>query len=66
MKKSGGGPSILNEQTRQMQRIAEHELNELRESLRYVEFQLAKTKQENEELSSKGKDKDNEIVRLND
>lgn len=61
-----GAPSILNEQTRQMQRIAEHELNELRESLRYVEFQLAKTKQENEELSSNGRDKDSEIVRLND
>ena len=41
---------VLAEQTKQISKMARNEIDELRESLRYAEYLLSKTRQEKEEV----------------
>lgn len=41
------------DQTRQSMKIAEAEIEELKQSLRYIEIQLARSREENETLQNK-------------
>lgn len=43
----------LEDQTRQSIKVAEGEIEELKQSLRYIEIQLARSKEENENLHNK-------------
>lgn len=51
----------MEDQTRQSVKIAEAEIDELKQSLRYIEIQLARSKEENENLQHKVNEQHSEI-----
>ncbi|TNV79973.1 hypothetical protein FGO68_gene1178 [Halteria grandinella] len=53
----------LEDQTRQSIKIAEAEIDELKQSLRYIEIQLARSKEENENLNAKIHEQHQEMER---
>lgn len=56
----------MEDQTRQSLKIHEAEIEELKQSLRYVEIQLARGKEENENLQAKVRDQQADLEKSAD